>query len=91
MLTPDFSHHAGVPGTRGWNPRSPPPPHGFFAGRNRKTGLLMTFGLIINPLFAGRMVDKGPPAEDAPASRKFREFWGEKSELRRFVPLVITA
>eukprot|EP00903_Cladosiphon_okamuranus_P015535 g14342.t1 len=27
---------------------------------------------------------RGPPAEDGPAARKFREFWGDKSELRRF-------
>lgn len=45
----------------------------------------MTFGLIVDATFAGRLVDKGPPAEDGPAARKFREFWGDKSELRRCV------
>lgn len=44
---------------------------------------LLTVGLILDPMFAGRLVDRGPPAEDGPAARKFREFWGEKSELRR--------
>jgi U3 small nucleolar RNA-associated protein 22 len=31
-----------------------------------------------------RTVDMGPAADDADAVRDFREFWGEKSELRRF-------
>ncbi|CAN0531385.1 unnamed protein product, partial [Ectocarpus sp. 12 AP-2014] len=49
----------------------------------RKNPPLLTVGLIVNPTFAGRLVDKGPPAEDGPAARKFRDFWGSKSELRR--------
>ena len=46
---------------------------------------LLTVGLIVDSVNAGRLVDKGPPAEDGPAARKFREFWGDKSELRRWV------
>ncbi|CAN0366032.1 unnamed protein product, partial [Laminaria digitata] len=45
---------------------------------------LLTVGLIVDSVNAGRLVDKGPPAENGPAARKFREFWGDKSELRRF-------
>ena len=46
---------------------------------------LLTVGLIVDSVHAGRLVDKGPPAENGPAARKFREFWGDKSELRRWV------
>ena len=31
-----------------------------------------------------RAVDMGPPADQAANAREFREFWGERSELRRF-------
>lgn len=41
-------------------------------------------GLRLEPDAAGRIVDKGPPADDAAASRAFRAFWKGKSELRRF-------
>ncbi|CAB1097889.1 unnamed protein product [Ectocarpus sp. CCAP 1310/34] len=76
----------GIPGPRGWHPRNPPPAGvgGGSGEGKRKTLPLLTVGLIVNPTFAGRLVDKGPPAEDGPAARKFRDFWGSKSELRRF-------
>lgn len=76
---------SGVPGTRGWNPLCPPPASvgGDSASGKRKTPPMLTIGLIVDATFAGRLVDKGPPAEDGPAARKFREFWGDKSELRR--------
>ena len=31
-----------------------------------------------------RLVDIGPPADDAAAAKAFRDFWGDKAELRRF-------
>ncbi len=31
-----------------------------------------------------RLVDVGPAADDARAAAKFRAFWGDASELRRF-------
>ncbi|CAK7201909.1 U3 snoRNP protein [Sporothrix eucalyptigena] len=31
-----------------------------------------------------RHIDHGPPAEDKKEARKFREFWGDRAELRRF-------
>ncbi|CAN0213761.1 unnamed protein product, partial [Ectocarpus sp. 12 AP-2014] len=76
----------GIPGPRGWHPRNPPPAGvgGGSGEGKRKNPPLLTVGLIVNPTFAGRLVDKGPPAEDGPAARKFRDFWGSKSELRRF-------
>lgn len=31
-----------------------------------------------------KLVEHGPPAEDTEGCEKFRQFWGEKAELRRF-------
>lgn len=81
-----FGVVAGIPGPRGWDPRCAPPAGvgGGSEERKQKKSPLLTFGLIVDATFAGRLVDKGPPAEDGPAARKFRQFWGDKSELRRY-------
>jgi len=47
-------------------------------------GAEIIIGLLLNSDCAGRKVERGPPAEEADASRRFRKFWGSKSELRRF-------
>lgn len=44
---------------------------------------LVKIGLNLNPTMALSLVDKGPQADDSEAE-EFREFWGEKCELRRF-------
>ncbi|XP_071171681.1 nucleolar protein 6-like isoform X2 [Mytilus edulis] len=49
----------------------------------------VTIGISLNPEFAFSSIDKGPPA-DSPEAKEFREFWGEKSELRRFKDSSIT-
>lgn len=41
-------------------------------------------GLLFNAEKCWRTVDHGPAAEDRAASQEYREFWGEKAELRRF-------
>lgn len=43
-------------------------------------------GLVHDPEHAYRLVDHGPAADDPDPTQaeRFREFWGEKSELRRF-------
>lgn len=41
-------------------------------------------GFLHNPAQVDRAVDHGPPAEDKKAASAFRDFWGEKAELRRF-------
>lgn len=41
-------------------------------------------GLSVQSDTATRLVDHGPSVEDKVASEDFREFWGEKAELRRF-------
>lgn len=41
------------------------------------------FGLILNPDNAFDILDKGPQS-NLPEAEDFRQFWGSKSELRRF-------
>ncbi|KFY29595.1 hypothetical protein V494_08640 [Pseudogymnoascus sp. VKM F-4513 (FW-928)] len=41
-------------------------------------------GLVFDPEHIHRAVDHGPAAEDKKAAETFRNFWGNKSELRRF-------
>ncbi|ANB12893.1 Utp22p [Sugiyamaella lignohabitans] len=41
-------------------------------------------GVILDPQECEKLVTHGPPSEDASAAEKFRQFWGKKSELRRF-------
>jgi U3 small nucleolar RNA-associated protein 22 len=45
---------------------------------------LITIGLIVNPANVDRVVDHGPSAENKSEATAFRDFWGEKAELRRF-------
>ena len=53
-------------------------------GGARGGGSTLVIGLLLNAEGAGRKVERGPPAEDVDAARRFRKFWGSKSELRRF-------
>ena len=41
-------------------------------------------GLIVESTKATKMVDIGPAADDLVQAEKFREFWGDKAEIRRF-------
>lgn len=41
-------------------------------------------GIIFNAVNMARQVDQGPTVEEKEEAKKFRQFWGEKSELRRF-------
>lgn len=43
----------------------------------------LSFGLIINPEHAIEVLNKGPQANQ-PEAELFKQFWGNKSELRRF-------
>ncbi|KDQ16670.1 hypothetical protein BOTBODRAFT_30589 [Botryobasidium botryosum FD-172 SS1] len=45
---------------------------------------LLEIGLVLDPTQAPRLVDHGPPADDVEGGENFRDFWGEKAELRRF-------
>lgn len=44
----------------------------------------ITIGVVFNPANMARQVDQGPTVEEKEAAKKFRQFWGEKAELRRF-------
>lgn len=43
----------------------------------------LMFGIIVNPENGFDVIVRGPQAND-PTAAAFREFWGEKSQLRRF-------
>lgn len=58
---------------RSWNVCDSPP------ARNPS----LMFGVILNPASAFDVIIKGPQAND-PNANEFREFWGERSQLRRF-------
>ena len=48
----------------------------------------LTFGLLIDSEKAYNNVERGPNA-DSPEAKQFKDFWGQKSELRRFQDLNI--
>lgn len=41
-------------------------------------------GVIFDPAHMSRQMEYGPPAEDPTEAALFRQFWGDKAELRRF-------
>ncbi|XP_055936772.1 nucleolar protein 6-like [Argiope bruennichi] len=43
----------------------------------------VTLGFVLNPEVPFNNIEKGPIADD-PKSKEFQDFWGERSELRRF-------
>lgn len=46
--------------------------------------ITLSIGLVLNPETSSRLVDQGPDAQDKAACKIFSDFWGKKSELRRF-------
>lgn len=45
----------------------------------------IVLGFTLNPDTSHRLVDRGPPADDAAATQSFLELWGQpKAQLRRF-------
>lgn len=50
----------------------------------KKASNNLSVGLLLDADNVGRVVDHGPPAEEKEEAASFREFWGEKAELRRF-------
>ena len=45
---------------------------------------VVSFGLLLKPDWAFRIVDQGPSPKEKAEAAAFRLFWGEKAELRRF-------
>lgn len=44
----------------------------------------ITVGLMLDADHTSRVIDHGPSAEEKDAAAAFRDFWGNKAELRRF-------
>ncbi|KAF2466725.1 pre-rRNA processing protein-like protein Utp22 [Lindgomyces ingoldianus] len=65
-----------MPNQGSWPVTSRRPPE------DQKRRILITFAT--NPSYANRTVDYGPTAENKKDAASFRQFWGEKAELRRF-------
>lgn len=68
--------HPRPVGRTAWSPASPT--------HSSKVKPKIRIGLILDPGQINRSVDRGPSAEDKVAAAAFRQFWGEKAELRRF-------
>ncbi|XP_033020116.1 nucleolar protein 6 [Lacerta agilis] len=64
-----------LPQTLPWPIDAHPPKH-------KDIGSL-SFGLLLNLEFAGSILERGPGG-DRPEALEFRQFWGKRSELRRF-------
>lgn len=45
---------------------------------------IVSVGIIFDAANMTRQVDHGPTVEEKEAAKSFRQFWGDKSELRRF-------
>ncbi|CAM1503781.1 Fc.00g013720.m01.CDS01 [Cosmosporella sp. VM-42] len=41
-------------------------------------------GVVFDPAQMSRQMEHGPPAEEQKDAARFRQFWGDKAELRRF-------
>lgn len=76
----------GVPGGAGADTAAPSWRLGDASvfGSGSGGGGVVVVGLDLDGSRAARLVDRGPPADDAVLAPAFRSFWGEKSELRRF-------
>ncbi|KAL4792314.1 Nrap protein [Aspergillus venezuelensis] len=53
-------------------------------GLKKSEARTLSVGFLLNSENATRVVDHGPSAEEKEEAALFREFWGEKAELRRF-------
>lgn len=50
---------------------------------HKSSGKQFKFGLVLNTEFALDILNKGPQS-NLPEAEEYRQFWGPKSELRRF-------
>lgn len=66
--------HLRQPSTESWSLGKPHP---------AESGQILV-GVIFNFPLMSRQMEHGPPAEEAKDAARFRQFWGEKAELRRF-------
>ncbi|KAF4979579.1 hypothetical protein FZEAL_4249 [Fusarium zealandicum] len=66
--------HFQIPSKSGW-------PLGAFRPSDSDKVL---FGVMFESAQMARQMEHGPPAEEQKDAAKFRQFWGDKAELRRF-------
>ncbi|KLU84754.1 hypothetical protein MAPG_03790 [Magnaporthiopsis poae ATCC 64411] len=69
--------HIKLPEQHPWSPTTKPPKPAIESNT-------LLVGIVFDPAEMGRKVDHGPSAEEKAEARKYRQFWGERSELRRF-------
>ncbi len=62
----------------------PPRKQWKLAGVCPSTPATVTVGVIFELVHMSRQMEHGPPAEEQKDAARFRQFWGEKAELRRF-------
>ncbi|XWW99965.1 hypothetical protein V2A60_007979 [Cordyceps javanica] len=62
----------------------PPRKQWKLAGTCPSAMAVVTVGVIFELAQMSRQMEHGPPAEEQRDAAKFRQFWGEKAELRRF-------
>lgn len=66
--------HTKLPQTSPWK----------LMGSHIETNNSITVGVVFDPANMSRQMEYGPSAEEQKEAAKFRQFWGEKAELRRF-------
>ena len=54
------------------------------ANSEPKASTKLLIGVIFDPAHMSKQMEYGPPAEEQKEAVAFRQFWGEKAELRRF-------
>ncbi|KAI1863457.1 uncharacterized protein JN550_009568 [Neoarthrinium moseri] len=67
--------HAVLPKHTAWSVTANPP--------GKKGGDIL-IGVVTDPSLVARKMDLGPSVEQKEEAAKYRDFWGEKAELRRF-------
>lgn len=72
--------HVQLPSSWGWSVGEPLPETASKTTSPTHVVLCIAF----DAANMARHIDHGPPAEDKKEAKKFREFWGERAELRRF-------
>ncbi|CAK7266306.1 U3 snoRNP protein [Sporothrix epigloea] len=70
--------HVQLPSSSAWAVGTPLPEIA------TKQSSYIVLGIGFDAANMSRHIDHGPPAEDKKEARKFRDFWGERAELRRF-------
>jgi U3 small nucleolar RNA-associated protein 22 len=66
--------HVQLPPVDSWSLSNP----------SSKPGTKLLVGVIFDPAHMLKQMEYGPPAEEEKEAAAFRQFWGEKAELRRF-------